>query len=123
MMAVVAEDQDDKDKPTPAETPSDGVITTTVAQLEGIVEKIVDNLLGEGDPPDDKMEPPPSGDDHPKTDREKEQSLRDQVKSAVAELERERRHDKEHEELKTPKPPQAEVKPWRHQLWGDRDGN
>lgn len=128
-MADVANDPKPKSDPAPPDPgssgkpPEEGVITTTVAQLKGLVRDFVDEILGEGDEADDKNGSPAPDSDHPKTDRETEQSLRDQVKSAVAELARDAQHDKEHEELKTPKPPQAEVKPWRHQLWGDRDGD
>jgi hypothetical protein len=81
----------------------------------------VDEILGEGDDPDDKAQPP-SDPEKPKTDRETELSLREQVQAAVAELNREQAHVKEHADLKAkiPQPPEAEVKPWRHSIWGDK---
>lgn len=112
---------DKEPAPAPEDPPKDGVITVAIDQLEGIVEKIVDKILGDPNSPDDDQGKPDNADhDEPRTDRETERSLRDQVKSAVAELERERQHDKEHEELKRrPEPPLPEVKPWRNKIWGE----
>jgi hypothetical protein len=107
--------------PTPPEKPSPdgGVITTTVEQLEGIVEKIVDKLLGDPETPAESGKPQ-ADPEKPKTDRETETDLRGQVANAVSELERERQHVKEHADLKAkiPQPPEAEVLPWRKKLWG-----
>lgn len=107
--------------PEPPKT-NDNVITTTLEQLKTVVRDIVDDLIGEDDDDHkegDKQKPDP---DAPKTDRETEKGLREQVAAAVAQLDRERAHEKEHEQLKQgpPKPPEPEVKPWRHKVWGER---
>ena len=123
ILRSVAEKEDTvKPEPPKAPTQDGNVITTTLEQLEGIVEKIVDKLLGDDDQSDDKVKPKDDS-DAPKTDRETERTLRQQVADAVAELDRERSHEREHADLKAkadPKPPEAEVKSWKHSVWGDR---
>lgn len=82
-------------------------------RLRKILPSILDEFLGTEDKEPDKPQP--------KTDREVELSLRDQVKQAVSELERDRAHEKEHEALRAgpPPAPEPEVKPWRQRLWGE----
>ena len=99
--------------PTPPE--DDGLAD----KIRKILPALLDEILGTDDDKSKTDAPPPPS--APKTDRQVEQSLRDQVASTVKDLERERAHDQEHEALrpKPPAPPSEEVKPWRHRLWGE----
>ena len=88
--------------------------------LEAKVKAIVDKLLGDEDAKDGKSDAPATDvRSEPRTDREREDTLRERVRAAVAELEEKRAHEKEHEELKSKvaQPPQQETKPWRHRIW------
>lgn len=109
--------EEPKPEGTPAATPpketaadDDGFVT----KLRKVLPDLLDEILG-------KEEGEPEAKPGPKTDRQVEQSLRDQVAATIRELEEERKHTQEHEALRQPAAPQApepEIKPWRNRLWG-----
>lgn len=111
-MSPVADDKGREEAPEAPAPPS-----VDEGWLEEKIKSILDRLLGDDDEKgDDKTPEKPQ---EPRNDREREETLRDRVRAAVAELEQERSHQKEHEELKSKvaQPPQPETKPWRHRIW------
>lgn len=88
-----------------------------VAKLRKVLPDLLDEILGKEEEGESAKAAPSA----PRTDRQTEQSLRDQVAQAMKDLEHERAHAKDQAALQAPAapPPQPEVKPWRQKFWGE----
>lgn len=113
----MADEPDGKESPAPPQLQDDPGFW---ARLKSFIVETVAEIDGSADGSNGK-EGAPESKEPPRTDRQREEGMAEQVARAVRELRDKERHDEEHAALKAaPQPPQPETKPWRHKVWGDR---